>query len=143
MISKAKTMDDFWALAGDRADDLVALDKLILASAPDLSPVKGRIFMGMLSYGLVPYKTKSGSNYTEWPAVMLAPQKNYLSLYVCAADKKGNYLAETYCDRLGKVSCGKSCIRFKKLDDLDLKVVEEMLRSVNQQAKDGTLSYGS
>lgn len=142
-MSKAKTMDEFWTLAGDRAEDLAALDRLILKAAPDLTPVKGRLFIGMLSYGLIPYKTKSGSNYSEWPAVMLAPQKNYLSLYVCVTDKEGNYLAETYCDKLGKVSCGKSCIRFKKLEDLDLKVVEDMLHSVNRQAKDGTLSYGS
>ena len=31
----------------------------------------------------------------------------------------GAYLAESRADQLGKVSCGKSCIRFSSLDRLD------------------------
>jgi hypothetical protein len=45
---------------------------------------------------------------------------------VCAVDK-GKYIAEIYKDALGKVSVGKSCIRFKKLEDVDLKVLKKVL----------------
>lgn len=39
----------------------------------------------------------------------------------------GDYLAERYADRLGKVSVGKSCVRFKRKSDLDLGVLRELL----------------
>ena len=53
-----------------------------------------------------------------WPLIALAAQKRHLSLYVCAV-VDGGYLAEARADRLGKVSCGKSCIRFTSLDAVD------------------------
>ena len=44
-----------------------------------------------------------------------------------AADE-GGYLAEQYAPRLGKASCSRACIRFKRLDDLDLGALEDLLR---------------
>ena len=59
----------------------------------------------------------------------LASQKQYVSLYLCAT-VDGGYLAEENADRLGaKVSVGKSCIRFKRLSDIDLEVVAELVRT--------------
>ncbi len=62
----------------------------------------------------------------SWPVVALANQKNYVSVYVCAVDH-GTYIAEKYKDELGKVSVGKSCIRFKKLEDIDLPTLRKVL----------------
>ena len=45
-------------------------------------------------------------------------QKRHLSLYICAV-VDGGYIAEARAERLGKVSCGKSCIRFTALDAVD------------------------
>jgi hypothetical protein len=59
--------------------------------------------------------------------VALASQKNYMSLYVCAVED-GEYLAEKYGNKLGKVSVGKSCIRFKKLEDLNLPALNKVLQ---------------
>jgi hypothetical protein len=39
----------------------------------------------------------------------------------------GRYVAEMFKDKLGKVSVGKSCIRFKKLEDLNMGVLTELL----------------
>lgn len=79
----------------------------------------------MLGYGPIQYKTKSGCE-GDWAVVCLANQKNYMSLYLgCEGD---TYLAEEYADQLGKVSCGKSCVRFKKLEDLNLKVALKLVK---------------
>lgn len=59
--------------------------------------------------------------------VSLANQKQYMSLYVCALTE-GKYIAETFAKELGKVSVGKSCIRFKKIEDLNLKTLATVLR---------------
>lgn len=67
--------------------------------------------------------------------VALASQKNHISFYLgCAADDDG-YLAENNKERLGKVSVGHSCIRFKKLEDLNLKVAMELVKKAAGQAK--------
>jgi hypothetical protein len=50
-----------------------------------------------------------------------------VSVYVCAADEKG-YVAEQYRRRLPKVSIGKSCIRFKRLEDVDLSILRQIIR---------------
>ena len=53
-----------------------------------------------------------------------AAQKNNLALYVCEPE-----LVAKFKSRLGKVSVGKGCIRFRKIDDLSLAAVEELLRA--------------
>ena len=62
----------------------------------------------------------------------LASQKNYMSLYVCESD-----LVKTHLAKLGKVSCGKGCIRFKRLADLNLSTVETLLREILELRKAG------
>lgn len=111
------------SLPADRKAALTTLHKAIRKAAPKLKP---EICHGMLGYGVGPYRTKSGSS-GEWFKVGLASQKNYISLYICACDKDDGYLAENNKDRLGKVSVGKSCIRFKKLEQLDLDVAMELV----------------
>lgn len=69
----------------------------------------------------------------EWPVIALASQKNYVSVYVCAVDN-GEYIAEKYKKDLsskagsGNVSVGKSCIRIKNLEDVDLKVLKKVIQ---------------
>lgn len=79
----------------------------------------------MLGYGKFKY-TNSKKQVLDWPVVALASQKNYMSVYVCAVED-GRYLAEKYKDKLGKVSVGKSCIRFKRVEDLDLAELRKVL----------------
>lgn len=142
MQGKAKNIDEFWEMAGDRAGELKFLDELIRAEASALPPVKDRIFYGMLSYGMQPYRTKSGTGASEWPSIMLAAQKNYMSLYICAIDEDGKYIAEKNADKLGKVNCGKSCVRFKKVEDLNLHTLRNILRELNAKTVRGEKFFG-
>ena len=119
-------------LQGERKDDIVALDAMIRKRAPDLDP---HMRSGMLGYGTYPYRYASGKE-GEWFVIGLANQKRYISLYVCAADDQG-YLAERFADRLPKADIGKSCVRFKRLEDLDADVVAEM---IEEAAKLGGIS---
>ena len=120
-----KTPEDYFAWVPEkRREAMQALHALICRTAPKLEPT---IVYGMIGYGLEPYETKSGCS-GEWPRVALANQKGHMSLYLCCSGKDGGYLPEQAKDRLGKVSVGKSCIRFTKLENLNLDVVEELLR---------------
>ena len=80
---------------------------------------------GMLGYGTYHYKYASGRQ-GDWMVIGLANQKNYISLYSCLSDGK-KYVAEKYKEGLPKANIGKSCIRFRKLEDIDLNVIRQIL----------------
>lgn len=136
MKVEAKTIEDYFSKAGDREADLRALDRLIVKAVPSQ---KRELFSGttynMIGYGIFHYKYASGRE-GDWPLIALASQKNYISLYVCVA-KDGEYVAEKNKDKLGKVSVGRSCIRFKKLSDLDQDELIKVLKIAEQWSKDG------
>ena len=69
----------------------------------------------------------------------LASQKNYIALYICESDA-----VETHRSALGKLNCGKACIRFRKLEELPLDVIENILRdAVRHRNASQTQSKGS
>ncbi|MFJ7217012.1 DUF1801 domain-containing protein [Amycolatopsis sp. NPDC098790] len=58
----------------------------------------------------------------------LAARKNHVSLYVsCVVGDR--YLPEAFAERLPGASVGKSCVRFKRLSDVDTEVLKELLRA--------------
>ena len=125
MKLEAHSKAEYFAAAGERATALRQIDKIIRQSAPTLKPYFVDLeTMTGLGYGKYRYKYASGKE-GDWCVLGLAVQKHNFSLYVCVG-RDGKYLAEIYRDRLGKVSCGKSCIRFKKIEDLDLEVIKEI-----------------
>jgi uncharacterized protein YdhG (YjbR/CyaY superfamily) len=115
-------------LTEPRRSDIQALHDLIRETAPELEPT---MEFGMLGYGKYHYKYATGRE-GDWMLVGLASNKNYISLYVTVPTPDGRYLAESYRDRLPKASIGKSCIRFKRLDDVDRDVLAQLLRKAAQ-----------
>ncbi|MEK7544611.1 MAG: DUF1801 domain-containing protein [Patescibacteria group bacterium] len=121
---KAKTLKEYFdSLPTERRIPMDFLHTFIQKSAPKLKPM---FLYNMPGYGSFPYKNYK-KEIIDWPVIGLASQKNYISVYVCAVDN-GQYIAEKYKKELGKVSVGKSCIRFKKLEDVDLKVLKKVIQ---------------
>jgi hypothetical protein len=124
--TSAQTPDEYIdRLEEPRRSDVRALHELIRREAPQLEP---HIASGMLAYGRYHYKGKSKGAEGEWFHIGLASQKRYISLYVMAADE-GGYLAESYKDRLPKADIGRSCVRIKRLDDVDQEQLRQLIRS--------------
>jgi hypothetical protein len=122
--SKAKTVEEYIdSVPEDRKELISFLHDFIQKAAPGLKP---HFAANMLGYGSFPYRNYKNEPI-EWPTVALANQKNYVSIYVCAVDDDG-YIAEKYQKDLGKVSVGKSCIRFNKLEDVDLPTLKKVLQ---------------
>ena len=107
-----------------RRDDIQALHDMVRAEAPELEPT---MEFGMLGYGKFHYKYKTGRE-GDWMKIGIANNKRYISLYCCAADEDG-YVAERFRDRLPKADIGKSCVRFKRLSDLDEGVLRDLIRA--------------
>jgi len=121
---KAKSSQEYFnALSQDRREIMEFLDVFIKTNAPTLKP---NFIYNMPGYGSFKYKNYK-KEIIDWPTIAIASQKNYISLYVCAVDKDG-YIAEQYSNDLGKVSVGKSCIRFKKLEDVNLDILKKVIK---------------
>lgn len=117
------------SLEEPRKSDVKALDAIIRKTT-GLKPV---MHTGMLGYGLVPYVGSNGK-LGDWPVIAVSSRAQYVSLYVCATEGK-TYIAESHKKALPKASIGKSCIRFKKLSDLDLDVITEILKKADAWRK--------
>ena len=106
-----------------RKSEVAALDKLIRKLAPKLAPF---IHAGMLAYGPYHYKYASGRE-GDWFRIGVSSNKNYISLYICAMDGK-KYVAESFKKALPNADVGKSCVRFKRLSDLDQATLAKLIR---------------
>jgi hypothetical protein len=109
-----------------RRSEVTRLDRLIQATLPHLERC---IVSGLLSYGPVHYRYASGRE-GDTARLSIASNASSISLYAFAADEKG-WVAERYRTRLPKARIGKSCVRFKRLDDLDLETLKALLREAS------------
>lgn len=126
--SKEKTVEGYLAnVPKERKELMLFLHEFIKKCVPKL---KSHFAYNMLGYGSFPYLNYKKEK-VDWPVIALANQKNYVSLYVCAIDK-GQYIAEKHQKDLGKVSVGKSCIRIKKLEDINLPILKQVLKQAEK-----------
>lgn len=124
----AKTPQEYLDLILEpRRSEIIELHEFIKKTAPKLKPY---IQTGMIGYGKFHYKSKSGRE-GDWPLIALASQKNYISIYICAA-KDGKYLAESRKDDFPKANIGKSCIRFRKVEDIDLSKLAKIIKDAER-----------
>jgi hypothetical protein len=115
---KAKTPAEYLAqLAEPRRSEIVALDTLIRKTAPKLEPF---IQMGILAYGPYRYKYPSGRE-ADWFRIGVASNASYISLYIASAEK--------FKDVLPKAKIGKTCVRFKRLADLNPVHLKKLIRA--------------
>lgn len=76
----------------------------------------------IVGFGRYRYKYPTG-NSGEWFLVGFSPRKNDLTLYIMAGFSEYEGLMA----RLGKHKTGKSCLYLKKLADIDLAVLEQLI----------------
>ena len=131
------TIDEFLAaLPADRRDTMTTLHQAIRKTVPKLAPA---IMSGMggplIAYGKYRYRSASGRE-GDWFLIGLAAGKKDYALHICVGDKDG-YLVERNAAKLGKVKTGRSCINFKKLEDLKLDVAMGL---VKQAVKSGGIN---
>lgn len=116
-----------------RRSEIIELDALITKTVPKLERhLMGQMGSQMIGYGPYHYKYESGRE-GDTAILSLASQKRHISLYVMCADQKtGEYLAEKFEPLLGKVSVGKSCVRFTKLENVDRKGLVALMKAAEK-----------
>lgn len=75
----------------------------------------------IVGFGRQNYKYASGRE-GEWMCVGFSPRKQSLSLYGLKHDEK-------LLGQLGKYKTGKSCLYVNKLEDVDMDVLEELVKA--------------
>lgn len=131
MQSKAKTVSEYIAsLPDDRAEIIAAMRKEILHNLP--KGFEETMQYGMISY-VVPHTLYPSGYHTNpkdaLPFISLASQKNHIALYHMAvyAGPLHDWFVkewEKFTDK--KLDMGKSCIRFKKPDDVPVKLIGKL-----------------
>ena len=130
--SEAATVEEYLAeISEDRRGDVEAVRDLVLDNLPDGYVETMR--WGMITYE-VPLETYSDT-YNGKPLmfVALAAQKRHLALYLTnvAFVHGGEEAFKTkYLETGKKLDMGRSCLRFKRVDDLAMDLIAESIRSM-------------
>jgi hypothetical protein len=135
MQSKATTVAQYLAsLPADRRAVIAAVRQVILQNL-DADFEEG-IQCGMIGY-YVPHRVHPAGYHCDprqsLPFAALASQKNYMSLYMMMLYGGGEFLKrfeQGWAQTGKKLDKGKSCLRFKKLDDLALDVIGQTIKSI-------------
>ncbi len=118
-----KSVDDFVESIQDSTQKADA--KVILGMMEKLAGEKPKMW-GSAIVGFVDVHLKYGSGRElDWFKIGLAPRKQALTLYgFTSYDPRMVKLI----DKLGKCTHGKGCVYIKRLSDIDLSVLEEMVK---------------
>ncbi len=129
MQSKAKTVEDYLSELDDtRRESISTVRKVVLENLPD--GYEEMMLFGMITYA-VPLSIVPDT-YNKQPLMYaaLASQKRHMALYltnVYGDESVENWFRERYIATGKRLDMGKSCVRFRKLDDLPLDLVGEAI----------------
>ena len=76
----------------------------------------------IIGFGTYHYKYKSGQE-GDWMQVGFSPRKQAMTLYIMSGFSR----YEELLSKLGKFKTGKSCLYLKKEEDIDMKVLNELV----------------
>ena len=96
----------------------------ILAMMQEVTGVEAKMWGdSIVGFGSYHYKYASGRE-ADWPLVGFSPRKQNLTLYIMSGFEQYDELLQ----RLGKHSTGKACLYVKRLADVDLAVLQELVK---------------
>jgi hypothetical protein len=76
----------------------------------------------IVGFGSYPQTYSNGKVY-DWPVIAFSPRKQNLTLYVMSDGEQFDELL----GRLGKHSASKACLYIKRLSDVDMTVLRELI----------------
>lgn len=132
MRSDAATVEDYLgSLPRERRSAIAAVRMVILDNLPD--GYEETMNWGMITYQ-VPLEI-APDTYNGRPLMYagLASQKNHMTIYltsIYADDESGTSFAAAYRDTGKRLDMGKSCVRFRTLEDLPLELIGAEIASL-------------
>jgi len=127
--SRAETVEEYLAeLPDDRRDAVAEVRDVILENLPDG-------FVEAMNWGMISYEVpldRHPDTYNGKPLMYaaLASQKNHMAVYLTAIFVDGeteDWFRSEYEATGKKLDMGKSCVRFKSLDQLPLDLIGQVI----------------
>ncbi len=132
MRSEATSVDRYLVgLPDDRREAIEAVRAVILENLPD--GYEEAMNWGMITYQ-IPLETYRDT-YNKQPLMFaaLASQKNHMAVYltgIYVSDEARDEFEKAYRATGKRFDVGKSCVRFRKLDDLPLDLIGQTIAAV-------------
>jgi len=79
----------------------------------------------MIGFGNTRYKSPATGREVDWMNIGFSPRKANLSLHLVMNIRE----LDNSLKKLGKHKIGVGCLYINKLDDIDMKVLEEMIKA--------------
>ena len=133
MQSAAKTVEEYLgSLSDDRRDAIEEVRQIILSNLP--AGFEEAMNWGMIAYQ-VPLEVVA-ETYNGQPLMYaaLASQKRHMAVYLTAVYADGGGAEVFQRDYLAtgkKLDMGKSCVRFRRLEDLPLELIGETIAATS------------
>jgi hypothetical protein len=102
-----------------KRNDCYAILKLMKHITKEEPKMWGSNIIGFGSYHYIYASGQEG----DWPLTGFSPRKQNLTLYIMSVFDRYNELMA----KLGKYKTGKSCLYIKKLKDIDLDILKELI----------------
>lgn len=129
--SEAVTVEEYLnELPAERRTVVAAVRQLILDNLP--AGYQETISWGMIGYGIPLERYPKTYNGQPLSYIALASHKSYISLYLMSVygdPQQEAWLKDAFAAAGKKLDMGKSCLHFRKLDDLPLDVIAEVVAS--------------
>ena len=133
MTSTATTPEAYISqLPEDRKEAITKLNNLIIKHMPE--GLEAGMSYGMLAYYVPKSIYPNGYHckpFPPLPFINLASQKNFIALYhsgMYAKKELYDWFVSEYPKQCKyKLDMGKSCVRFKKIDDIPYDLIEQLL----------------
>ena len=117
----------------ERRQDAKAVAAMMQAATKEKPAMWGASIVG---FGKHHYKYASGRE-GDWFKVGFSPRKDSLTLYLVGGFRKHPDLME----KLGKFKTGGGCLYVKRLQDVDRKVLSELIARTVKSVESGDWSY--
>jgi hypothetical protein len=119
----------------ERREVLLEMRRLILENLP--AGYREAFNWGMISYEIPLERYPNTYNRQPLSVIALAAQKNYYALHLMCVygdPQREAWLREAFQQAGKKLDMGKACLRFRRLDDLPLDVIRQLVAGVTPEA---------
>mgnify|MGYP002641771278 CR=1 FL=1 len=132
MQSQAQTIEEYLnGLPTDRAEQISRVRAVIIDNLPTG-------YEEVMNWGMITYQVPLGvypDTYNKKPLLYaaLASQKNHMAVYLSGIymfEEKHKAFEAAYRETGKRFDTGKSCVRFRKLDDLPLDLIGKTIASL-------------
>ena len=136
VTSRATTVEDYIAeLPEERARVVSAVRKVVKKKLP--KGYRESMEFGMISYGIPLDRYPDTYNGRPLCYAAIAAQKNHYAIYLMGVygfPERERALRDAFAKAGKKLDMGKSCVRFKSLDDLPLDAIGDSIADVPPDA---------